>query len=419
MSFTARRTSLLRGAVAFCAAVTLPSITAAQRDVRLPPATQGFAASECRPDCALDSLIVDIDRARRGQPGVVTVSLLLVDTVALARRGAPPVLKERTVPVYATCDVMPCAAAVLTGRLSDKRIDDARVVRRTQIVWPMPAASLLRIARASAMMLSVDGKSHVVNSSTMAAMRALVESVKSSLVAVPPSPRLQLYMATFALFGVPADSTMAEDVGTATEPLMMPDATTSLPTRVATLTMIGRGIDAMPLLVQDDGTGAAPIFGVNEQVAVVLPGRTGRRGIVSATVLARQRVEVMRDACQGMKVWTYLVAMSPAALQLAQRGMLASPRPGEGVDRWNGVAVREVIAARVTPAEQRTMTASRAAVAQFVRERAASGVRAGDVQILAALPRNGGVVTNFGTFLREANGVWRFPTFALRSATCP
>lgn len=419
MSFTARHASLLRGAVALCAAVTQPSITAAQREVRLLPATQGFAASDCRQDCALDSLIVDIDRTRRGQPGIVTASLLLIDTVALARRGAPPAPKERTVPVYAICDVMPCAAAVLTGRLSDRRIDDARVVRRTQVTWPMPAALMLRITRASAMMLSVDGRSHAVNASTMAAVRALIEAVKPSLVAVPPSPRLQLYMATFALFGVPSDSTMAEDVGTAIEPLMIPDATTALPTRVATLTMVGRGTDALPLLVQDDGTGAAPIFGVNEQVAVVLPGRNGRRGVVPATVLARQRVEVMRDACQGMKVWTYLVAMSPAALQLAQRGMLASPRPGEGVDRWSGAAVREPIAARVTPAEQRTMTSSRPAVAQFVRERAASGVRAGDVQILAALPRNGGVITNFGTFLREPNGAWRFPTLTLRSATCP
>jgi hypothetical protein len=230
---------------------------------------------------------------------------------------------------------------------------------------------------------------------------------------------MQLYVATFALFGVPGDSVMAEDVGTATEPLMMPDANTAMPTRVATLTLVGRGAEAMPVLVQDDATGAAPIFGVGEKVTVVLPGRTGRRGVVAASVVARQRVDALRDACQGTKVWTYLVSMSPADLMTTQRGMLASPRPAEGIDRWNGTAVREPVAARLTPVEQRAITAGRSAVALFVKERAASGVRAADVQVLAALPRSSGVVTNFGTFTKDPGGTWHFPTLSLRPATCP
>jgi hypothetical protein len=230
---------------------------------------------------------------------------------------------------------------------------------------------------------------------------------------------MQLYIATFALFGVPGDSVMAEDVGTATEPLMMPDANTAMPTRVATLTLVGRGSEALPLLVQDDATGAAPIFGVGEKVTVVLPGRTGRRGVVTGSVVARQRVDAMRDACQGTKVWTYLVSMPPADLLATQRGMLASPRPAEGIDRWNGTAVREPVAARVTPVEQRAIAAGRSAVALFVKERAASGVRASDVQVLAALPRNGGLITNFGSFTKDAGGTWHFPTLSLRPATCP
>lgn len=419
MPLTATRASFVHGAVALCAMIILPSLAAAQRDTRVPAATQAFVASECRPDCAIDTLTIDIDRGRRAQPGVVSASLLLIDTVALARRGAPPAPKERTVPVFVTCDSLPCAAAMLTGRLSDKRLDDARVVRRTQVVWSLPAALLLHVPRTAVLTLSADGTAHALSPATLTAARALVDVAKPGITAAPYSPRMQLYVATFALFGVPADSVMSEDVGTATEPLMIPDATTMLPTRVATLTMAGRGAEAMPILVQDDATGAAPIFGVNEKVSIALPSRTGRRGVVMATVLARQRVEAMRDACQNMKVWTYLVALSPADLVSAQRGRLASPRAGEGVDRWNGVAVREPVAVRVTPVEQRAITASRSVVAQFVKERAASGVRAVDVQVLAALPRNGGVITNFGAFVRHANGTWRFPTLTLRPATCP
>ncbi len=420
MPFIARPVLNVRTAAALLAAVSLPSLLSAQsREYRAPAAVQGFAASECRQDCTLDSLVIDIDRGRRNQPGLVTASLLQIDTIALARRGAPAAPKERVVPVWVSCDSMPCAAGMLTGRLSDKRIDDARVVRRTQLTWPLPAALLLRMPRTTALSLSVDGRTHPLAAPTVAATRALVESVKSGIAPAPYSARMQLYVATFALFGIPGDSVMSEDVGTATEPLMMPDANTVMPTRVANLTLVGRGAEALPLLIQDDATGAAPIFGVNEKVTVVLPSRTGRRGVVTATVLARQRVDAMRDACQGTKVWSYLVSMSPADLMAAQRGMMASPRPGEGIDRWNGTAVREPVSARVTPVEQRAITAGRSGVTLFVKERAASGVRPADVQVLAALPRNGGVITNFGAFTKDAGGTWHFPTLSLRPATCP
>lgn len=211
---------------------------------------------------------------------------------------------------------------------------------------------------------------------------------------------------------------MAEDVGTATEPLMIPDATSTPPTRVATFAIAGRGADAIPMLVQDDGTGAAPIFGIGETVTIALPGKVGRRAVATGKVLARQRVDTMRDACQGMKLWTYFVALSPTDVAAALRTVTVSPRPGEGIDRWNGTAVREVYPARMTATEQRTLTASRATVAQFVREHPTTGVRDRDVQVLAALPRGAGLVTNFGVFSRDAGGNWRFPGFSLRPATC-
>jgi hypothetical protein len=140
---------------------------------------------------------------------------------------------------------------------------------------------------------------------------------------------------------------------------------------------------------------------------------------VRGKVTARQRVEAFRDSCQAMKVWTYLVALAPADLATAQRGTLARVRPAEAFDRWNGTAVREPVAARMLPAEQRSLTAGRAVVAQFVRERAASGLGERDVQVLAALPRNAGFVTNFGVMARDGGGNWRFPTLSLRPATCP
>ncbi len=419
MTFNIRRWSGVGGAAALLVTVLLPATAVAQREVRLPAAMQGFTPAHCRQACVLDSLVVELDRGRRGASSVVMAKLLLIDTVILARRNAPPAPKERSVPVWLTCDSLPCAAGVVTGRISDKRLDDQRVMRRTQVAWPLPDPLLLRLARTSSLLISVDGQAHTVAEPTLIVARGLVETVKASLAAAPYSPRMQLYIAAFALFGIPGDSTMAEDVGTATEPLMIPDATTAAPTRVATLTMVGRGADALPLLVQDDATGAAPLFGVNEKLAVVLPGRTGRRGVVSATVLARQRVDAMRDACQGMKPWIYLVTMSPADLIAAQRGMIASPRAGEGVDRWNGTAVREPVGVRVAPAEQRAITAGRAIVTRFVKERAASGVLATEVQVLGTLPRNGGLVTNFGVFIKDANGTWRFPTLSLRRASCP
>jgi hypothetical protein len=293
------------------------------------------------------------------------------------------------------------------------------VVRRTALSWVVPSPFALRLLRARSVVVNAEGRAHALSESMVTATRTLLESVKAAIPAGAYSPRAMLYLATFATFGTPADSTMAEDVGTATEPLMIPDAATTPPTRVATLTMVGRGTDAMPLLVQDDGTGAAPIFGIGESVTILLPAaRGGRRGAVTGKILARQRVEAMREACQAMKIWTYLVALPPADLLTAQRGPLPSPRPAEGIDRWNGTAVREPVAARMTPAELRGITASRATVAQFVRERASTGIRDRDVQMLAVLPKSAGYVTNFGAIMRDGAGGWRFPRFALRPATC-
>jgi hypothetical protein len=222
-------------------------------------------------------------------------------------------------------------------------------------VWTLPAPLLVKLMRAAGVSVMADGRAHPLSTAMVSGTHALIEGIRASLASSAYSHRATLYLATFATFGTPADSTMAEDVGTATEPLMIPDATTTPPTRVATLTMAGRGTDAIPLLVQDDGTGAAPIFGIGETVVIALPGKTGRRGVATGKVLARQRVEAMRDACQGMKLWTYLVSLSPADLASAQRGMTASPRPGEAIDRWNGAAVRETYPARMTPAEQRVI----------------------------------------------------------------
>ena len=390
----------------------------AQRDAR-PAAIQAFDAAECRTDCVIDTLSIDVERGRRAQAGTMTASLLLIDTIALPRRGAPPTPRERPVQLWMTCDSTPCGASIVNGRIADKRLDDARVVRRIVAVWTLPAPLLLKLLRATAVSVVADGRTHALSSAMLSSTRSLIESIRASITSTAYSPRTILYVATFATFGVPADSTMAEDVGTATEPLMIPDATSTPPTRVATLTIAGSGAGAIPLLVQDDGTGAAPIFGIGETVSIALPGRVGRRGVVSGKVLARQRVEAMRDACQGMKVWTYLVALSAADLAAAQRGMTASPRPGDAIDRWNGTAVREVYPARMAVSEQRAISGSRTAVTQFVREHATTGVRDRDVQLLAALPRSAGIVTNFGVFARDAGGNWRFPSFNLRPASCP
>ncbi len=419
MPFPRRSVSPALLVPALLASLACPATLHAQRDARPPAVTQGFDIAECRADCVMDTLVVDVDRGRRAQPGIVTATLLLIDTVTVPRRNAPPAPRERAIPVWITCDDQPCAAAMVTGRITDKRLDDARVVRRTQVGWPLPAPLLQRLLRTTALSITIDGRAHGVSTGALTATRTLVESVKSNIASGAYSPRAQLYIATFAAFGVPGDSTLAEDVGTATEPLMIPDATVAQPTRVATLSMVGRGAEALPILVQDDATGAAPIFGVNEKVSVLLPARTGRRAVVTATVVARQRVESLRDACQRMKLWTYLMTMSPADLLLAQRGTIASPRPAEVVDRWNGVAVREPLPPRMTPVEQRAMTASRTVVAQFVRERANTGLLARDVQVLAVLPRSAGYVTNFGPVLRDGGGGWRFPTLTLRPASCP
>lgn len=396
-----------------------PQLLVAQRDVRVPAATQAFDAAECRADCLIDSLVIDIDRGRRAQAGAVNATMLLIDTISLPRRGAPAAPREQTVAVSISCDASPCAAAVLTGRVSDKRLDDARVVRRSLMVWPLPAPLLLRVPRTSAISITLDGRTHQLSTEVLTATRTLIAAIAPAIPVTTYSPRAMLYVSTFALFGIPGDSTLAEDVGTATEPLMIPDATTAPPTRVATLTFAGRGPDAIPMLVQDDATGAAPLFGVGETVTIALPGRIGRRGVVSGKIAARQRVDVMRDACQGMKVWTYLVTLSPSDLAATQRGTVPSPRSGEGIDRWSGTAVREAIAPRMSAAEQRTITASRSAIAQFVKERASSGLTARDVQVMAALPRSAGFVTNFGVLSRDSSGLWRYPTLTLRPATCP
>ena len=408
-----RRT--LAGAACLVAAATPLH---AQREAR-PAAVQSFDAAECRSDCVIDSLVVDIDRGRRAQAGVVTATFVLLDTIPLARRGAPPTPRDRPVSVWIACDSTPCAATILSGRITDRRIDDARVARRVAATWTLPGALLLKLSRTSAVSVVADWRTHALSSAMVESTHRLIESIRMTIPATTPSARATLYVATFATFGVPGDSTMAEDVGTATEPLMIPDATTTPPTRVATLVIAGRGPGAIPLLVQDDGTGAAPIFGIGETVTIALPARIGRRGVVTGKISARQRVEAMRDACQGMKLWTYLVVLTPADLSAVQRVVLPSPRSGEALDRWNGTAVREPVAARMTAAEQRAITASRTVVAQFVRERATSGIRERDVQVLAALPRATGFVTNFGVFARDGGGNWRFPGFNLRPASCP
>ena len=399
-------------------AAAVPMCVHAQRNAP-PAAVQAFDAAECRSDCVIDSLVIDIDRGRRALAGVVTANLVLLDTIALAKRGAPPAPREQPVTAWIMCDSTPCAAAILSGRIADRRIDDARVSRRVVASWVLQTSVLLKLSRATVVSVVAEGRAHALSSAMIASTRALIESVRSALAPPTVSARATLYIATFATFGVPGDSTIAEDVGTATEPLMIPDATTTPPTRVATLTMSGRGADAIPMLVQDDGTGAAPIFGIGETVTIALPGKVGRRAVASGKITARQRVEAMRDACQAMKLWTYLVSMSPGDLSSAQRGLLPSPRPGEAIDRWNGTAVREPVAPRMAAAEQRTIVGSRAVVSQFVREHAASGVRDRDVQVLAALPRGAGFVTNFGVFAHDAGGSWRFPGFHLRPATCP
>ncbi len=396
-----------------------PLAVYAQRDAPRPAAVQSFDSAECRNDCVIDTLTIDIDRGRRAQAGVMTASLILIDTLPIAKRGAPPSPKDRPVNIWVVCDSSPCGAAIVSGRITDKRIDDARVARRVVGAWALPAPLLHRLQRATAVSIVADGRTHQLSSAMIASTRTLTESIKSALPNTPYSPRMTLYVGTFATYGVPADSTLAEDVGTATEPLMIPDATTTPPTRVTTLTIAGRGADAIPLLVQDDGTGAAPIFGIGETVVVSLPGKVGRRGIVAGRILARQRVEAMRDACQGMKLWTYLIALSAGDLATAQRSTIASPRPGEAIDRWNGTAVREPVAAKMTAVEQRAITASKGIVAQFVKEYVNTGIRDRDVQVLAALPKAGGLVTNFGVFAKDAGGNWRFPSFNLRPLRCP
>lgn len=413
------RTLPKTAASAALAACAFAAQLEAQRENRTPAASQGFDPAECRAGCTVDTLIIDLDRARRAQAGTITATLILIDTLQIPRRGAPTQPRERPVPVSVTCDSIPSAAAMTIGRLSDKRLDDARIARRTLVTWQLPPQLLHKLLGASSVSLMVDGRVHPLTQGMVSATRTLVESVRATIATTPYSPRAQLYVTTFAVFGVPGDSTMAEDVGTATEPLMIPDATAALPTRVATLTLVGRGAEAQALLVQEDATGAAPIFGLGETVTIALPARVGRRGVVSGKVTARQRVEAMRDACLSAKVWTYLVALSATDLSAAQRGVVPSPRPGDGIDRWSGTAVREPIASRMTPAEQRSLTASRPVLAQLVRERASSGIRERDVQFLAALPKASGFVTNFGVIARDGAGGWRFPTFTLRPATCP
>ena len=74
----------------------------------------------------------------------------------------------------------------------------------------------------------------------------------------------------------------------------------------------------------------------------------------------------------------------------------------------------------MTPAEQRAIAASKPVVAQFSRERAATGIRERDVQVLAVLPKSAGFVTNFGVLTRVPGAAtWRFPTLSLAPTQCP
>lgn len=396
--------------------VTRPAT--AQRDNR-GPIRAGFSTTDCHGGCVIDSVALEMERARRNQPPALSASFVLVDTVASPRRG-PALPRERSVPIWIACDSAACGAAVLTGKVSERRVDDGRVARRTVAVWPVPVALAAKASRAAALTFHADGRAHVLPTATVVSAKPLFDAMRAGQPTASYSPRMQLYIATFAGFGVPGDSTMAEDVGTATEPLMMPDAATPPPTRVATLTLVGRGADAVAVLVQDDAAGAAPIFGVGEAISVAMPGRAGvgRRATVGVKALARQRVEVLRDTCDSEKVWTYLIALPAAEMAALRRGAQPSPRPGDLIDRWSGTAVRESYPARMSAAESRGLSASRAVVAQFVREHAASGVRDRDVQVLAQLPRNAGYVTNFGVFSRDQGGGWRFPTLTLRKPAC-
>ena len=408
--------------VAFLAACLLavaPRSLHAQREVRSAAAVQEFDASECRDDCLVDTLSVDIDRTRRAQVGTVIATMILIDTIAIPRRGAPQPPRERVSSAWISCDSVPCAASVITGRITDKRIDDARVVRRTMYAWTLPAPLLSKLQSVRTAGLTLDGRTHALTTSMLTSVRSIVESLPRSS-ALAYSPRALLYIASYVLFGTPGDSTLAEDVGTATEPLMMPDNASGLPTRVATLSLAGRGSAALTLLAQDDVTGAAPLFGIGENVAILLPGAVGRRGIVSGVIAARQRVESLRTSCQQVKLWTYLVTLGSADLAAVQRGGQTSPRPGEPIDRWSGTAVREPVVARMTPTERRAIVASKAAVSEFGRARSATGLRDRDVQVLAVLPRAGGFVTNFGLLTRTpGSGSWQFPPVNLAPAVCP
>jgi len=125
-------------------------------------------------------------------------------------------------------------------------------------------------------------------------------------------------------------------------------------------------------------------------------------------------------SCQQVRLWTYLVTLGQTELAAVQLGAVPAPRAGEPIDRWSGTAVREAVAARMTPAERRAIAASRPVVAQFSRERASAGLRERDVQVLAVLPRSAGLVTNFGVLTRVPGAAtWRFPSLSLAPAECP
>jgi len=405
------------GAVLLIALVIPWAAVQAQRDARAGAAQQGFDDVECRGGCVIDTLTIDVDRNRRAAAGSVIATLVVIDTIALPKRGAPPPPRERPLPIWVACDSSPCAAASIPARLTDRRIDDAHVVRRALATWTLPAPLVRTLLGTRHVTIVTANRRHTLNGEMLTALGNVLEPLQQTVQSAAYSPRMQLYIASFAAFGTPGDSTLAEDVGTASEPLMMPPTDTVPPTRVATLTMVGRGAGAVAVLVQDDATGAAPLFGVKETVAIALPAKVGRRVVVSGTVLARQRVEMLRDSCEAIRIWTYLVSLSPADLALVPRGVLPSPRPADVVDRWNGTAVREAYPARLTPAEQRAIAASRPVITQFVRERAGDGIRAQDVQVLAALPRGAGYITNFGVIAKVGRG-WQFPTLDLRPTTC-
>ncbi|MBC7844171.1 MAG: hypothetical protein H7099_17810, partial [Gemmatimonadaceae bacterium] len=185
-----RAVRLLALAVGAAVPMSLP----AQRDSRAPApaAVQAFDAAECRSDCVVDTLSIDIDRGRRAQAGVVLANLVLVDTLPIAKRGAPPTPRDRAVHVWVSCDSAPCGAAIVSGRITDKRIDDARVSRRVQATWTLPAPMLSKLLRTSVVSVVADGRVHPLSAAMVSGTHALIEPVRATVASAVYSPRATL-----------------------------------------------------------------------------------------------------------------------------------------------------------------------------------------------------------------------------------